>query len=110
MADDKLWIYEVNVKVDLSIENEYRAEVQDHINRITALPGFKGARWMEQHDNPNTYEERSWVIQYYAESHEAIENYFNTLAPELRAGTQKFGSKVQASRRVLKPFTSLVSP
>ena len=101
-----MWIYEVNVKVDRSIEAEYRRLVQNHINGITALPGFTGARWLEQHDNPNPEKEISWVIHYYAVNYESIENYFNTLAPTFRAETVAYGSLVNANRRVLKPWNA----
>lgn len=97
------WIYEVNVKVDRSIEAEYRVLVQNHISAITALPGFTGAKWFEQHDNVNADKQISWVIQYHAVNYEAIDNYFKTLAPTLREETIRYGSLVEAHRRVLKP-------
>jgi hypothetical protein len=103
-GQNNLWIYEVNVTVDRVIEKEYKEIVKHHVDVITACPGFRFAKWFEQHDAENKDTEISWVIQYYAESYEAIENYFNTKAPELRAHTVNYGSQVKAKRRVLKPF------
>mmetsp|Transcript_1271 Transcript_1271/g.1328 ORF Transcript_1271/g.1328 Transcript_1271/m.1328 type:complete len:107 (+) Transcript_1271:79-399(+) len=96
------WIYEVNVKVDRSIEEEYRGVVEHHMKVITELPGFLGARRFEEHGGSSD-KQVAWVIQYSAVDYEAIDNYFKTLAPTLRLDTTKFGALVEATRRVLKP-------
>ena len=50
-------LYEVNIEVDASAHEEYRAWLRDHIAEILALPGFTGAKLFEVLDPPASAKE-----------------------------------------------------
>lgn len=95
-------IYEVNLDIDASIANEYRAWLQEHVAEICALPGFTGARQFEVLD-PVAVEGRvSLCVQYALTDTIALDSYLRDHAPRLRAdGMARFGGRFTATRRVL---------
>lgn len=95
------WIYEVTARVQLEVAEEYAQVVKSHMTIITALPGFIAPAICQQVETPDDKDGVTWVIRYFADSREAIQNYFDTLAPELRQHTTQYAEKVQASRRIL---------
>lgn len=102
MTANSLWVYEVTVKVDAFIKEDYAGVIRHHVEVISALPGFHPiSTWHEEEsDDKDTV---TWVMRYFADERAAIQNYFDTLAPSLRAGTVAFGDKVSATRRILRP-------
>lgn len=96
------WIYEVTARVQLDVAEEYAEKVvKSHMTIISALPGFVGTPTVQQVETPDDKEGVTWVIRYFAQSRDAIQNYFDTLAPELRQHTTQYAEKVQATRRIL---------
>lgn len=103
---NNLWVYEVTTRVNSAIKDEYAAEVRRHVEAISALPGFhKITTWHEEESDAEDVV--VWTLCYFADDRAAIQNYFDTLAPTLRAGTTAFGDKVSASRRILRPSNRL---
>jgi hypothetical protein len=88
-----LWVYEVTACFNNSIKDEFSSD----------LPGFHPITTWHEDDNTSD-NSTTWVIRYFADSREAIRDYFEGVAPELRAETAKFGDLVQVSRRILKPL------
>jgi heme-degrading monooxygenase HmoA len=85
----------------LDVAEEYSQVVKSHMTIISALPGFIAPAICQQVETPEDHDGVTWVIRYFADSREAIQHYFDTLAPELRQHTTQYAEKVQASRRIL---------
>lgn len=102
-AGSKPVIYEVNIEVDASAHDEYRAWLHDHIAEILALPGFTGAKRFEVLDPPASAGRIALCVQYALKDQAALDDYLRDHAPRLRAdGMARFGGRFQASRRVLR--------
>lgn len=90
-------LYEVNIKVDSSIFQEYMSWLKLHLLEMLKIDGFKTARNFIDIDSNEV------VVHYEIESEEKLENYFNKQAAAMRKGTiDKFGDKIAITRRVLK--------
>lgn len=96
-------IYEVNIEVDASAHDDYRAWLRDHIAEILALPGFKSAKVFEVLEPPPSAGRLGLCVQYGVQDRAALDDYLRDHAPRLRAdGLARFGDRFQASRRVLR--------
>lgn len=96
-------VYEVNLDVDASIADDYRAWLEGHIREILALPGFIGAR-LAQVDDPAAPSGRvALCVQYTLRDAAALDAYLRDHAPRLRAeGQARFDGRFSAQRRVLR--------
>ena len=93
--------YEVNLRVDASIEAEYRAWLQAHVRELLALPGFLDATVFDVHE-PAEPGRTGLCVHYRLRDMAALERYLDEDAPRMReAGTARFGGRFSASRRVL---------
>lgn len=102
-------IYEVNLTIEASVAGEYRHWLKNHIQEILRLDGFLSADWFDvgalREEPANA---KHWTIQYRLKDQISLDNYFNNHAPRLRQdGLDRFGSKFQASRRVMTLVESL---
>ena len=52
-------VYEVNLDLDASIADDYRAWLEAHIREILGLPGFVGARLAQVDDRPHGLHHRA---------------------------------------------------
>ena len=97
-------VYEVNLTVDREIAGEYAAWLEEHIREMLALPGFESAEWLEDVDYDDTEgADPRWTIHYRLNSHDNLTRYFENDAERMRAdGLERFGTKFQATRRVLR--------
>lgn len=96
-------LYEVNIEVDASAHEEYRAWLRDHIAEILALPGFTGAKLFEVLDPPASAGRIGLCVQYALKDQAALDDYLREHAPRLRSdGMARFGGRFEASRRVLR--------
>ena len=97
-------VYEVNLTVDREIADDYAAWLGPHIEEMLALPGFESAEWLEDVDYDD--EEGAaprWSVRYRLASHEDLTRYYEEHAERMRAdGLDRFGTKFQATRRVLQ--------
>jgi hypothetical protein len=104
-------LYEVNLRVALELQQRYWEWLQSHIAEMLRLPGFVRAQvWHDQSADPTAEaspETVQYVVHYYLASESDLAHYFADHAPRMRAeGLARFGSAVQASRRVLSPVSS----
>jgi heme-degrading monooxygenase HmoA len=94
-------IYEVNLKLNPAIETEYLDWLEEHMDRMLKLPGFKNAFLYkaEATDDSNFV---PYCVQYFVDSRDALQNYLDRHAPEMRQeASTKFGSQFYAERRIL---------
>lgn len=93
-------IYEVNLEVHPDIAAEFADWLPGHIEEVLGLPGFIDAE-MAREDNEDK-ETDNWSVRYHLIDREALENYLDEHAERMRAqGTEKFGGKISAGRRIL---------
>lgn len=91
------YVYEVELKVEAAIWNEYRKWLMEHRRQVMEVARFTGS---EQWENPQL---GSILVRYFAASLEQIESYFSTSAPRFRQeAVDRFGTQFQAQRRVLQ--------
>lgn len=97
--------YEVNLEIDPSIDCDFKNWLPQHIQEVLNLPGFLKANILEDQDHLHKI-----TVLYELSSFLALENYFNSYASEMRKKTSsRFGDKVKANRRVLRPTKTLHS-
>lgn len=89
------WIYEVNLSVEDSVKEDYLIWLKAHIKEMLDLPCFHKATLLED-------EKGQWVVQYHADSRQAIDSYLESYAEKMRGdGTNRFAGAFQATRRIL---------
>ena len=96
-------VYEVNLDLDASIADDYRAWLEAHIREILDLPGFIGAR-LAQVDDPAAPSGRvALCVRYTLRDAATLDEYLRDHAPRLRAeGQARFGGRFTAQRRVMR--------
>ena len=93
-------IYEVTLDVQAASAAEFDAWLKEHVREMLALPGFHDARILRPDAAEPGTERR--VVQYTLGSRAELDQYLAEHAPRMRTdGIEKFGDKMQASRRVL---------
>ena len=95
-------IYNVTCNMHASIEAEWIPWIREHIAKILGTGLFMDARFtrvlVEDQDGHSTFS-----IQYKAHSKEALIDYYENHAPELRKeGVEKFGDQVLSFRTELE--------
>ena len=99
-------IYEVNLDVDQEIEETYREWLGVHIREMLEIDGFQSAELFRRRpgDEPGGDPGRvGWTVHYRLSDRGALERYFSTEAPRMRAdGIRCFGDRFAASRRILE--------
>lgn len=96
-------VYEVNLRVQRTIEAEYRAWLAHHVAQMLQLPGFEAASTFVV---PEADDEASIAlcVQYRVRDAAALERYLAEDAPRMRGdGIARFGARFSAGRRVLVP-------
>jgi quinol monooxygenase YgiN len=103
-------VYEVNIRIERAISEEYRAWLAEHVRELLTLPGFLSAEVFECLPDPDDAEHESLVVCYRLQSHAALTAYLAHHAPAMRAkGGQRFGDRMQVSRRVLAPLVEMLA-
>lgn len=98
-------VYEVNLQVEASIADEFRAWLEAHVAQMLALPGFLSAERFRVESGAG--EPVEFCVQYRLHDAVALDAYFREHAPHMRAeGLSRFGSRFTAARRVMRPFAS----
>ena len=101
-------IYEVECQLDPEIVADYDAWLPGHIRDVLACAGFLGATI----EAPQTAagEPQRRLIRYRIESAAALDQYLENNATRLRTETaQRFGSRVNCTRRLVRPRHDLLS-
>lgn len=96
-------IYEVTLEVEPSIVGAFDAWLAGHMQAMLQLPGFRDARQLPALGaaaQPDAWVTR--VVQYTLASQADLDRYLREHAPRMRAsGTEHFGDRFRASRRIL---------
>ncbi|WP_202845498.1 DUF4286 family protein [Luteimonas saliphila] len=97
-------LYEVTVRVEREIAEDYLAWLPGHVERILALPGFDAAEVFEVVETPPDARHLLLCAHYRLRDGAALEAYLQGHAARMRAeSAERFGDRVRASRRVLRP-------
>lgn len=94
-------IYEVNLRVDAGIADDYAGWLRAHIPEMLQIEGFERAVWLRQ--DPDPAGRRQWTIQYHVAGREHLQNYLDRHAGQMRGeGAERFEGQFEAARRVLE--------
>ncbi len=102
-----MYIYNVTIKIDKSIEDEWLAWMNtEHIQEVIGTGLFHDYSFMELLE-PHDDDGRTFVVQYYTNSLDACNEYLSQHAMALRdKGIEKFGQQFVAFRTLLKKHIS----
>jgi hypothetical protein len=100
-------VYAVSLDVDAAVIDRYLAWLRAHMREIVSLPGFTGAKLLEQ-DEPRAEAGRVYLsVHYTLRDEQALATYLREHAPRLRAqGEALFGGHFRATRQVLRRIDS----
>lgn len=91
-------IYEVNIKINPEIVNEFDEWLDEHIEKMLQFEGFKSANKF------NSIEDEQYflTVQYKVKTQEDLDRYFRNYAEKMRKeGIKKFSNKFKAHRRIM---------
>ncbi|OGT37619.1 MAG: hypothetical protein A3F11_01365 [Gammaproteobacteria bacterium RIFCSPHIGHO2_12_FULL_37_14] len=95
-------LYEVSLFIDKHIYHEFKIWLNEHATEMLSYDGFIDAKILSE-TSDETSDERALIVQYILDSEENLNNYFNNKAMMMRKkGTDLFGEKFRATRRILK--------
>ena len=95
-------VYEVNLDVQASIADAYRAWLPVHVEEMLALPGFLAAETFERRDPPPPAGSIALSVQYRLVDEDALQRYLVEHSARMREdGVRRFGDAFTATRRVL---------
>ena len=96
-------IYNVTINIEENIEEKWLLWMKArHINDVLSTGLFLQARLIKVHTDDQTTGV-TYAVQYYTESKEDLEEYYQKHAPRLREeGLQMFGDKMLAFRTELE--------
>lgn len=93
-------IYEVTLDIEAGRAAEFDGWLQEHVGEMLALPGFLDARILKPEADAGTANRR--VVQYTLAGRAELDRYLAEYAARMRAaGSERFGTALSASRRVL---------
>lgn len=96
-------VYEVNLRIDHAVVEEFRQWLQDHIKEMLTLPGFLSAQWYEVETQDD--DRASWKVDYRLVDRAALQNYLDHNAAHMRAqGLERFEKRFTVERRILQPI------
>ncbi len=102
-------IYEVNLKIAQTIEQEYLSWLKAHIQEMCRQWGFLSATLSQEmmlEQETATNMESRYSVQYKVASMDALKHYFEHNATKVRQeALDRFGSQFSATRRILQPLT-----
>lgn len=94
--------YNVTVKVDNQILDEWLIWIRGHMPQVVGTGCFESYNFFELLE-PKIDEHRTFIAQYLAKTEEDYQRYINDFAPKMREeGIEKFGEKMAAFRSILK--------
>ena len=95
-------LYEVTLRVEPAIADDYRRWLHEHMREMLALPGFVDARLSEVSDPAPGDEATVFCCHYRLQDAAALDAYLREHAPRMRAeGVGRFGTRFSAQRRVM---------
>lgn len=98
-----MYIYNVTIQLDLSIETEWLQWMyQEHLQEVMSTGCFDSYTLLELLE-PYEPDSKTYVVQYFTDSNERYTNYIENFAPLLRQkGLDKFQNQFIAFRTILK--------
>jgi hypothetical protein len=94
-------IYEVNLRVENAVADDYAAWLKGHIAKMLAFKGFKSVRWLD--NEGEDADACNWVVQYMVEDRASLDDYFANHAEAMRRdGLERFAGRFSATRRILE--------
>ncbi|WP_158637053.1 DUF4286 family protein [Arenimonas daejeonensis] len=95
-------LYEVTLRVERAVADDYRDWLHAHAREMRALPGFLEARLSQVSDPAPGDETVVFCCHYRLQDAAALEAYLREHAPRMRAeGVERFGARFSAQRRVM---------
>ena len=95
-------LYEVTLRVQRAIADDYLVWLDRHVREMLALPGFLDARLSRQDEPAVAAGEVVFCCHYRLRDAAALDDYLREHAAAMRAdGVARFGDRFAASRRVL---------
>lgn len=92
-------LYEVNLKIEKEIVEDYLFWLKTHMAELLKLDGFVDARVWEDQDEE--IDLKFFTVHYYVENETAMTEYLREYAAKLRQqGRDKFGNRYKAERRI----------
>jgi len=97
-------LYEVNLRVDAGIAEEFDAWLTPHVAEMLTFPGFEKARRWVRLDPPEAEAPSVWwTVHYEVDSMASLQAYFDGPAARMRGdGLTRFGGRFDATRRILE--------
>lgn len=97
-------IYEVTLQIEPALIAEYDPWLREHVADMLTLPGFQRAR-IHAVEPEGTDERIGRVVYYQLADRAAFDAYLSEHAAAMRQqGMARFGDRVSASRRILRPL------
>ena len=97
-------IYEVNLNVPVKIQKEYNQWLYEHVLEMCTFDGFLEAKTYTTAP-VKKMPHYNICVQYHLKDHKSFTEYERTQAKRMRSdGIQKWGSMVQATRRILLTY------
>jgi hypothetical protein len=102
-------IYMVIASVHPEIANEFiNWMTSAHVPDVVNTGCFQSAQFCRLNEE-SMDADPTFIIQYYCESHEQLDNYFKNFAPALRKEfNEKYGEKCKLSRSVMEMVKEIV--
>ena len=97
-------IYEVNLRVDRDIAQEYAAWLKSHMEEMLEFDGFESATWFEREPEMEGAQgdRELWTIHYRVSTRAHLDRYLIEGAARMRGdGLERFDGRFEATRRVL---------
>jgi quinol monooxygenase YgiN len=107
--NDASVIYEVNLDVEPGIARDFESWLQEHVQGMLALQGFRSARIFTVQDEAAGVDDapHRFTVHYLLENQAALDRYLAEDAPRMRQeGLERFGHHFIASRRVMNTSES----
>ncbi len=98
-----MYIYNVTIKIDIDIEQEWLTWMQEeHLKEVVATGMFDSYSFLELIE-PTEEGSKTFIAQYFTDSIDRYEAYIEAFAPMLRQkGMDKFGDRFIAFRTIIK--------
>ena len=95
-------VYEVTLRVERGIHDDFLVWLHGHVAQMLALPGFDSASLMHQLEPDAGEDGVVFCCHYRLRDQAALDDYLREHAARMRAdGQARFGGRFSASRRVL---------
>ncbi len=97
-------LYEVNLKIDASIYQDYVNWLIPHVEEMLTFKGFQKAKFQEVLEpKPEDNNTHQLTVTYQIDSLADMQAYLDKGAAKMRQdGLSRFGDKFSATRRILK--------